>query len=260
MKIYLDLGNTNLYIGVMKDEKVVKTFRTATDLKKSPDEYAAIFSNFLKLENIEKSEIQGVVVSSVVPPLNSIIKSAIYDTFGFKPIIVGSGVKTGLPIVVDNPNEVGADLICDSVGAIAKYGYPSLIADLGTASKIIVVDDKGNFAGVIIMPGLKITMLALAGNTANLPEVSFEAPKKYIGKNTPDAINSGLIYGHVAMIEGLIKNVERELGYKCKHIITGGYGKYLENLLSSDFIFDKHLIFKGLDVIYNKNGGKNNER
>ena len=163
MFLTLDLGNTNLFIGVCDDEKVIKTFRTSTDLNKSGDEYALVLASLLKEQ---KENIEGVIISSVVPSLNHVLRQAVRYLFNLEPLFVETGVKTGLPIRIDNPNETGADLVCDGVGALAKYGPKTIVVDLGTATKIFVIDDKGAFIGGIITAGLKISMEALAGKAA----------------------------------------------------------------------------------------------
>lgn len=252
----LDLGNTNLYIGVCDDEKVVETYRTSTDTHKSGDEYALVLKSLL-IEHIQKEDIDGVICSSVVPSLNSAIRLAIKRLFNKETLFVKAGLKTGLSIKIDNPNELGADLVCDGVGALHKYGKGVAIVDLGTASKIIVIDKNGAFAGGTISAGLKISMEALAGKTANLSETSLETPKCVVGRNTTDCINAGTIIGHKVMIEGLIKQMEEELGYSLTKVITGGFAAVLNNL--KGFIYDDHLVLDGLRIIYLKNRGEQNE-
>jgi type III pantothenate kinase len=171
-------------------------------------------------------------------------------------MVVGKSLKSGLSIRIDNPNELGTDLVADSVGGKSKYGYPLLITDMGTATKILVIDKDGNFVGCVIAPGIKVAMMALTKKSAQLMDIDLVAPEKIIGKNSPDSLNSGSIYGNIAMIEGMNKMIEKELGYPCKKIITGGYSAILKEHLDKEFIFDPTLIFEGLYQIYLKNGGK----
>lgn len=251
MNIVLDVGNTNIYVGVFQKDTLLCTFRTATDLTKSSDEYAMVFRNFLEAKRLSKDDMEGILLSSVVPPVNRALKAAIREVFGKPPLVLEMGVKTGLPIKIENPAETGSDLIADCVGGIAKYGNSLLIVDLGTANKIIVVDKKGAFVGGVITAGMKISMQALAGKAINLNETTLECPPKVIGRNTDDCINSGLIYGTKAMIKELCHQMEEELGYPCKRILTGGYAALMKDL--PNFISDPTLILEGLNIILNKN-------
>lgn len=248
MFLTLDLGNTNLFIGVCNDEKVVKTYRTATDLNKSGDEYALVLDSLLK---DYKSEIKGVIISSVVPSLNHVLKTAIRHLYNVEPLFVEAGIKTGLPIRIENPNETGADLVCDGVGALAKYGPKTIVVDLGTATKILVIDDKGAFVGGLIAAGLKISMEALAGKAAKLSEISLEYPKSIISKNTVDCMNAGIVIGSKLMIQGAVQEMEKELGYSTNKIITGGFANIINDL--EGFTYDFDLVLDGLRVIYLKN-------
>ena len=248
MFLTLDLGNTNLFIGVCDDEKVIKTFRTSTDINKSGDEYALVLDSLLK---DYKENIEGVIISSVVPSLNHVLKQAVRHLYGVEPILVEAGIKTGLPIRIDNPNELGADLVCDGVGAIAKYGPKTIVVDLGTATKILVIDDKGAFVGGIIAAGLKISMEALAGKAAKLSEISLEYPKSVICKNTTDCMNAGIVTGTKFMIQSFVSEMEKELGYKTNKVITGGFAHIINDL--EGVTYDFNLVLDGLRVIYLKN-------
>ncbi len=258
MILCVDMGNTDIKIGVFKDDKVLSTFRTATDKKKSSDEYELILSSFMSDKKYKKEDFRGGILASVVPSLTIALKEAIEASFGVTPLIVGKGLKNGLSIRIDNPNELGADLVADAVGAIHQFGYPVLIADLGTATKICVVDKVGAFVGCVFAPGLKLSVSALIGGTAQLPEITLEQPKKIIGKNTPDAMNSGAIYGTSAMIKALSEDIEKELGYPCKRVLTGGYGRFFKDSLRDSFNFIPDLALQGLLKIYQKNEGTKN--
>lgn len=263
MNIVVDVGNTNIYMGVFQEEELLATFRTATDVMKSRDEYEIVFLSFLAKNHIERETISDIMIASVVPMMNGILKGVIRNVFGFEPLFLAQGVKTGLAIRIDNPSETGSDLIADCVGAIAKYGNGLLIVDLGTASKILVVDNRGDFVGGVIMAGMQISMEALAKNTANLNEIDLSGTRKVIGKNTIECINSGLINGNKHMINGLCEDIEKELGYHCKRILTGGYANLLKDM--NNYIYDDTLILDGLNIILNKNKKyeemrKNNEK
>lgn len=258
MILCVDMGNTDITLGVFQDEKLLSTFRTSTDKKKSSDEYELILSSFLIDKKYHKEDFAGGILASVVPSLTLPIKEAIEGAFGLVPLVVGKGLKNGLSIRIDNPNELGADLVADAVAAIHHYGYPILIADLGTATKLCVVDKAGAFVGCVFAPGLKLSVAALIGGTAQLPEITLEKPKKIIGKNTPDSMNSGAIYGTASMISGLANDIEKELGYPCKRVLTGGYGRFFKDTLKETFIYDPHLALEGLLKIYQKNEGIKN--
>ncbi len=253
MVLLLDLGNTNLNVGVYQDGKLLTDYRTHSDIHKSSDEYKVLIQDFLFSDNYNKSDFEGAILSSVIPSLTLTICEAIKKLFGFECKVVGKNLKTGISIRIDNPNELGADLVCDAIGAKVRYKAPVLIADLGTASKITAVDKDGNIVGCVISPGIKMSMNALSNGAAQLMEVSLIAPEHVIGKNSADSINSGLIYGTIAMIEGLSSKIEKEFGYSFKHILTGGYSHLVSEHISKDFIYDPSVIFEGLYQIYIKN-------
>lgn len=257
MILTLDLGNTNLYIGVCEDDKVLETYRTSTNINKSGDEYAIVLKSML-MEHIQNNDIEGIICSSVVPSLNNAIKLAIKRLFNKDVMFVKAGLKTGLPIHIDNPNDLGADLVCDCVGALHKYGAKTAIVDLGTATKILIIDKNGAFIGGTISAGLKISIEALAGKTANLSETSLDYPSKIIAQNTSDSINAGTIIGHKIMIEGLIKQMEKEIGYPLRKVATGGFAHVITDL--NGFIYDDALVLEGLLLIYQKNRSVNHEK
>ena len=172
-----------------------------------------------------------------------------------KCLVVSKNLKTMLPIRIDNPNELGSDLVCDSVGAKVRYGNGLIIVDLGTANKLLVIDKDGNFVGCVITPGLKISMKALSASAAQLMDTSLVAPSKIIGKNSSDSINSGIIYGTIKMIDGLCDDIEKEVGYKLKRIVTGGNSYLITDHIKDNYIYDNNLIFEGLYQIYLKNKG-----
>ena len=253
MVLVLDLGNTNLYIGIYENNSLVKEIRKHTDLYRSSDEYYEIFDSFLRLENISPSSFEGAILSSVIPSLTLTIKFAIEKLIKKECKIVGKGIKSGFSIRIDNPSELGSDLVADSVGALAKYNAPLIIADLGTANKILVVDKNKEFVGCTISVGLKIGMKSLTSSAAQLMDVSLIPPKRIIGKNSVDSLNSGATYGTVCMIEGMAEKIERELGYKCTKILTGGNSYIIKDIINKDFIFEPTLILDGLYQIYLKN-------
>ncbi|MFA5481016.1 MAG: type III pantothenate kinase [Bacilli bacterium] len=259
MILTVDVGNTLISFGVFKENRLVATFKTASDTKKSLDEYIATLDTFLKFRQLDKMSFSGAIVSSVVPILTEIIRKAIQTKLDIISLVLNPGLKTGLPILIDHPNELGSDLVAVSVAAIAKYGSPLTIVDLGTAIKVLAIDEKGAFVGTTFYPGLYVAVDALIGKAAQLSRVSLSRPKKVIGKNTKDSMNAGAIYGTAGMIEGLVKHFEQELGYPTKHILTGGDAVYVQDLLA-DFVYDEFLIHHGLLAIYERNEAYKNAR
>ena len=260
MILTLDLGNTNLYVGVYREDKLIATYRTYSDKTRSSDGYCEILKMFFLQENILATDFEGAILSSVIPSLSGILVKATEKLLKIPCLQVGPKLKSGLPIHIDRPTELGTDLVCDAVGAIHKYGTPNLIVDLGTATKYLVVDKGGNFQGCIILPGIKTSFNALIDHTAQLMEIDFEAPKNIIGKNSKDSLNSGAIYGTIAQIRSLKTMIEKELGYTLKPILTGGNAALIEKYLP-EFLYDEQLILDGLLQSYKKNKGeKNNEK
>lgn len=252
MILILDLGNTNLYIGIYQNGTLINEYRADSDLKRSADMYYHMLSELLKRLDYSPNQFEGAILSSVIPSLTYSLAGAVEKLIKKQCLVLGNGLKTGLSIRIDNPNELGADLVADSVGAINKYGAPCIICDLGTANKLLVIDENRNFVGCTISPGIITAGKALTSGAAQLIDISYKAPKKVIGKNSPDSLNSGAIYGTIAMINGLTDMIEKELGYPTKHILTGGNANLIQKHLSN-FIYDTSLILDGLYYIYLKN-------
>ena len=255
MIIALDLGNTALTVGIYESDRLRHRFYTMTDLSKTSDEYRLVFQSFF-LSLPASYSYEAIVFSSVVPPLTNVIKEALGALTSAPVVMIGRKVKTGLALHVDHPSEVGSDLVAASVAGISKYGAPLVIADLGTASKVIAIDKTGAFVGVTIAPGLMIAHQALIGRASQLSEVELEIPKTVIGRNTVHAVNSGSLYGHASLVRGLAAQVGLELGTDKPVLLTGGFAKQLRPLLA-DFIYDENLLLDGLIRIYHKHmGGK----
>lgn len=253
MILAIDMGNSNIVIGCIDDQKTYFVERLSTDKSKTALEYAVGFKTVLELNSIEAEQIDGAIISSVVPSLTNILSDAVFKIIGKVPMIVGPGVKTGLNIHMDNPKQVGSDLIVDAVAGIAEYGAPLIIIDMGTATTLSVVDSNRNYIGGQILPGLRLSMEALASGAAQLFNVSLEAPKQVIGKNTSDCMKSGIVIGNAACIDGMIDRIEEEVGYKMRVIATGGLAKVVLPLCKHDIVIDDTLLLKGLKIIYEKN-------
>ena len=256
MNLCIDVGNTTIGMGFFKEEKLIKKIVLTIDLKKTKDEYISVLKRTLHENDFDVKDIKNIILSSVVPSINGQLKMALVDLFSIEPMLIAPGIKTGLIIHVDNPSEIGNDLIAVMVGVKDKYSYPCLIADLGTASKILLIDKDGAFTTCTIMPGLSISAATLTSKTALLPEISFTEPKTVLARNTIDAINAGVVYGHADMVDGLIRRFEKEIGYKCKHILTGGGSMYIKNVLQEEYIYDPDVCLYGLNRIIVRNEGK----
>ena len=253
MILTVDIGNSNINFGVFEGDEVKYVARLATDRAKTEYEYATAIDSLMSISGIDKSSIEGAIISSVVPPLNLAMRDAIRLLYGIDPILVGPGVKTGINIHCDNPASVGADIICACVATHFIYGSPSLIVDMGTATKMMVMNDKGAFIGVSIIPGVMVSLDALAHKTAQLPMVSLEAPKNVIGKNTSDCMRSGIVFGNASMIDGMIERIFEEVGSSLPVYATGGLSSIITPHCKHAIKYDKHLVLRGLNIIYHKN-------
>ena len=254
MILALDTGNTNIVLGIVNDNnEILFSARVATDHQKTEHEYAVFFRNIVLMQGIDRHEIDGAIISSVVPQLTEILKRAVRIFCGADPIVVGPGVKTGLNILIDNPKQLGSDLVVDAVAALDAYKPPMIILDLGTASTMSVIDANSNYRGGVIIPGVRLSLEALASRAAQLQNVSMEAPKHVIGTNTIDCMQSGLIYGQASMFDGMIDRIEAELGEKATVVATGGLARPVLVHCKHDIIIDDDLLIKGLMIIYRKN-------
>ncbi len=259
MILTIDIGNTNTVLGGFYDEKLTFISRISTNARKTDAEYATKIKSILALYEVERTEVSGAIISSVVPPLTRTIKNAVKMVYGVDALVVGPGIKTGINLLADNPSEVGADLICACVAAYNLYAPPVLITDMGTATKMMVVDENAAFSGVSIIPGAEISLKALAGGTAQLPQISFEAPSRVMARNTVDCMRSGIVFGNASMIDGMIDRVEEEAGKKFTLVATGGLCRAIIPYCRHDITMDDDLILKGLYIIYNKNQSKKNK-
>ena len=253
MILAIYMGNSNIVIGCIDDEKSYFEERLSTDKSKTALEYAIGFHTVLELYNIDVSRIEGAIISSVVPPLTNVVKSAVEKIIGKTPLVVGPGIKTGLNLQMDNPRSVGSDLIVDAVAGITEYGAPLILIDMGTATTMSVVDKDNNYVGGVIMTGLRLAMESLSSRASQLFNVSLEVPKNVIGKNTTDCMKSGIVLGNAACIDGMIDRLEEELGYSTTVVATGGLAHVVIPLCKHDIIVDDALLLKGLKIIYDKN-------
>lgn len=253
MLLAIDIGNTNITLGAFDGNVLSFTARLATDHLKTADQYAIEIKDILGLYSLDFSDIEDCIISSVVPSVGSSISRAVSKLCDIFPLILGPGVKTGLNIKIDNPAQLGADLVAGAVGAIDAYKMPCVIIDMGTASTISVLDKNAAFLGGMIAAGVRLTLKALTENTSQLPAIPLEAPKAAIGSNTVECMQSGLIYGTAAMIDGLLARIEEELGESPTVVATGGLSREIITHCRKDIIYNENLLLEGLRVIYEKN-------
>lgn len=253
MILVIDIGNTNIVEGCVEGENILFRERLSTAHRATRLEYSVLLKTAFDMYDIDYRDIEGAIISSVVPSVTNIVKEAIERLCGISAMVVGPGLKTGISIVIDNPAQLGSDLVVDAVAGIEEYPLPQIIVDVGTATTVSVINKQKQFLGGAILPGVAVSHDALIGRTSQLPKVAFEKPKKIIGSNTIDSIKSGILYGNAGAIEGIVDRFESELGEKCTVIATGGLARVIVPLCKRDIIVDEDLLLKGLMLIYEKN-------
>ena len=253
MLLTIDIGNTNITLGLFRDTLLCCTARLATDVLKTSDQYAVEIKDILELHGETIAEVEDCIISSVVPAVGASVSSAVTLLCDTVPLMLGPGVKTGLNIKIDNPAQLGADLAAGAVGALAEYTMPCIIIDMGTATTLSVLDKNGAFLGGSIASGVHLTLKALASGTAALPSIALTAPKAVIGTNTVECMQSGLIFGAAAMLDGLIDRIEDELGQSATIVATGGLSKEIIAHSKKEIIYNENLLLEGLRLIYEKN-------
>ncbi len=253
MILAIDMGNTNIVIGGIDDQRTYFLERITTNRFKTDLEYAINVKNILEIYGVSTADIEGAIISSVVPPLNATLISAVEKICGKTPMLVGSGMKTGINIIMDNPKSVGADRIVNAVAAVQEHKPPLIIIDMGTATTLCAIDQNGAYVGGAILPGLRVSLDALSAKTAQLPAISLDIPHHVIGKNTIDSMCSGIMYGNAAMLDGLIDRMSEELVGKPTVLATGGLSQFVAPLCRHKIICDDTLLLKGLLILYEKN-------
>lgn len=253
MILTVDVGNSNIVLGAVRDGEILFEARLRTDATKTSDEYCIDLKMLLDVYGVESEDIEGTIIASVVPQVLNSMQTAIKKLTGKTSLVVGPGLKTGLNIKIDNPSQTGADLVVGCVAALREHKAPMIVVDMGTATTMIVLDKSGAMVGGAIMPGVKISMDALTDRTALLPGLQLDQPKKAIGRNTIDCMRSGIMLGAACMIDGMIERMEEELGYSTTVIATGGIAKFVVPMCRREIIYDKDLLVKGLAALYRDN-------
>lgn len=258
MILLVDVGNTNIVLGVQKDDDYIASWRISTDAKKTSDEYAIQVMQLFEQNNLNPKDIKGIIISSVVPNIMHSLENMVRKCFCIEPIIVGPGIKTGINIKYDNPKEVGADRIVNAVAAYEIYKKPMIIIDFGTATTFCAINGKGDYLGGCIVPGIKISSDALFERAAKLPRVELEVPKNIICKNTISSMQSGIIYGYIGQVEYIVKKMKLEMkqdkyGIEPCVIATGGLAKLIAKETKVIDKIDPNLTLEGLKILYRKN-------
>lgn len=253
MLLAVDIGNTNITLGLFDEEILLFTARLATDAKRTADQYAIDIKDILYLRGCRYETIEDAVICSVVPSVGKAVSNAISMLCHIVPLNLGPGVKTGLNIKIDNPAQLGADLVAGAVGALHEYTMPCVIIDMGTATTVTVLDESGAFLGGVIAAGVNLTLKALTENTSQLPSISIESPGKVIGTNTADCMRSGLVFGTAAMLDGIIDRIEDQLSKIVTVVATGGLSKEIIQHCERNIIYNENLLLDGLRIIYQKN-------
>ncbi|AQM61177.1 MULTISPECIES: type III pantothenate kinase [Clostridium] len=257
MILLIDVGNTNIVLGVHKDDNYIASWRISTDAKKTSDEYSIQVMQLFSQNGLDPKKVQGIIISSVVPNIMHSLENMIRKCFCKEPIIVGPGVKTGINIKYDNPKEVGADRIVNAVATFEIYKKPNIVIDFGTATTFCAITEKGDYLGGCIVPGVNIASDALFERAAKLPRIELEVPDNIICKNTIKSMQAGILYGYIGQVEYIVRKMKEEMRSKCKEepivIATGGLANLIAKETDCINIVDSDLTLEGLRLIYNKN-------
>ena len=253
MILALDVGNTNIVLGCLEDGKIRSVVRMQTGLRETEIEYAIKLRQILDFDGIDPAGFEGAILSSVVPPVTGPLTAAVKRVTGLDCLVVGPGMKTGMNVRIDDPTTLAGDLVVGSVGAMACYGVPAIVLDMGTATTMVLIDKNSCYRGGAILPGVKLAYGALASGTSLLPDISITAPKKVIATNTVDSMRSGAVYATAASIDGMIDRMEEEIGYPCMVVATGGIAQAITPYCRRKVIWDDDLLLKGLWVLWQKN-------
>ena len=254
MLLVIDVGNTNITLGVFKKEELLGTFRMTTKLPRTSDEYGIMLKELVERQGISSKDIDAVIIASVVPDIMHSLGSAMIKYFGIKPVVVSAGVKTGIRIVTENPKQVGADRIVDAVAAYTLYGGPVIVIDFGTATTYDIVGPDATFEGAVIAPGIRTSAQAMWGQAAMLPAIEIKKPATILAKETVSSMQAGIVFGQIGQVEYIVNRIRRESGYtQAKVVASGGLGNIIAKETKIIDVYDPQLTLKGLRIIYEKN-------
>ncbi len=253
MLLAIDIGNTNLTFGVFDGDEELHQWRAATKRSRTADEYSVLLARFFHTAGLQPNQISGCIISSVVPPLTSECVTMSRNYLGVEPLVVGPGVRTGMGIFYDNPAQLGTDRVVDAVGARSRYGTPVFVVDFGTATKFEVIDSNGDYRGGVIAPGIGIAAEALVNAAAQLPRVELVFPPRVTGTNTVQAMQSGILYGYLGLVEGMIRRLKEEWGEEAVVVATGGLAGIIAEHTDAIDVVDHNLTLEGLRVIWELN-------
>ena len=256
MILTIDIGNSNIVLGGVREDTIVFEARLRTETSKTSDQYCVDLKILLDVYGVQPEDVEGCIISSVVPQVLNSFQTAIKKLTGKTSLVVGPGIKTGLDIRLENPGQTGADLVVADVAALREHKPPLIVIDMGTATTMSVLDENGAHIGGCIIPGVRISIDALTDKTALLPGLQLDQPKRAIGRNTIDAMRSGIMMGTASMLDGMVERMEQELGQKTTVIATGGIAKFIVPLCKTPMIYDKDLLIKGLVALYKDNQKK----
>ncbi|MCB1045282.1 MAG: type III pantothenate kinase [Acidobacteria bacterium] len=253
MLLAIDVGNTHTVIGIIDDKQLIHAWRLTTQPARTGDEYGILFRSLMEPAGIDVQALHGGIISCVVPPLLDALTSMCERTMGIDPLVVGPGIRTGIPLRVDQPHEVGADRIVNAAAAIELHGTPAIVVDFGTATTFDPISKEGEFLGGAIAPGLQISAEALNRKASKLPRVEFKRPKRVIGKNTVENIQSGLFFGYVGLVDGILEAMRGEMDGTPRVIATGGLGRHFVTASKFIEVYEENLTLEGLRILYERN-------
>ena len=253
MILTIEIGNSTIVLGGVEGDDIRFECRINTDRVKTSDTYCIDLKTLFEIYGVDLKDIEGVIIASVVPQVLNSVRTAIHKLLDIEPMVVGPGLKTGLDIRLENPGQMGAGLVAADVAALREHAPPLIVIDLGTATTLSVISPDGAHLGGCVCPGVRISLEALTGSTSLLPGIQLDSPKKALGRNTADAMRSGIMFGTAAMLDGLIDRFREETGWDFTVVATGTLAKYITPLCRHDIIVDKHLLIKGLTALYRDN-------